>query len=166
MTYTEYRQARQDAFNALPLFWAFNKEQFKEAMEARGLTENDTDKLYKLPNGGGAMYLKTDAPIVRKFFEDSEKEPKLSTLMKDFAFAKDAIYYEMCNHEYGINGQGNWDVCSCFADEELPYYGDEYYGAQELEMYFDAMNWGDDTRRAWRAASNQYRKDANENGWF
>lgn len=165
MKYTEYKEQRQNAFNALPLFWAFGREQFKEQMEKRGLTENDTDKLYRFGDSG-AMYLKSDAPIIRKFFEDEANRPKLADLMKEYEFAEDAIYYELCNHEFAINSQGNWDVCNCFASEELPYYGDRYYGKEEREKYFDAMNWSETTRRAWKDAQARYYRDAEEHEWF
>jgi hypothetical protein len=165
MKYKEWKDARQNEFNALPLFWAFGREQFKKAMEERGLTENDTDKLYRLGDSG-AMYLKSDADKINAYFKAQEQKPKLADLMRDYDFAKDAIYYEMCNHEYAINYQRNWDVCNCFADEELPYYGDDYYGKDELNRYFDIMNWGDETRRAWKDAKAQYYKHAEENGWF
>jgi formylglycine-generating enzyme required for sulfatase activity len=161
LTYEEYRKQRENELNNLPIFYAFTNAQFKRAMEERGLTENDTDKLYKLGNTGG-FYLKSDAPLIKKYIEGD----KLAELMKDFEFAKSAIYYEMCNHEYGINWQGNYDVCNCFADRELPYYGDDYYGEEECKYYFDIMQWGDETRRAWRAAESKYRKMAEGHDWY
>lgn len=161
MTYAEYTKQRQNEYNALPIFYAFSNAQFKQAMEERGLTENDTDKLYKLGNTGG-FYLKSDAERIHNFF----KGDKLTELMKDFEFAKGAIYYEMCNHEYGTNWQGNWDVCSCFTERELPYYGDDYYGAEECKRYFDIMKWSDDTRRAWSEAQREYYNNASKNGWI
>lgn len=36
MTYKEYRDAQQAEFDALPIFWAFGRQQFKQAMEERG----------------------------------------------------------------------------------------------------------------------------------
>ena len=33
---------------------------------------------------------------------------------KNKTFARSAISYEMRNHEYGINWEGDYDVCSCF----------------------------------------------------
>lgn len=114
MTYQEYKKARQDEFNNLPIFFAFSNEQFKRAMEERGLTENDVDKVYRF-GGTGGFYLKKDADVIRNFMN---KPDKLNEYMKNPEFAESAFYYEMGNHEYHINWQGDWDVCSCFGDCE------------------------------------------------
>ena len=154
MKYAEYKEQKQKEFDALPIFWAFGKEQFKEAMEARGLTAKDTDKIYSL--GAGGYYLKTDAQLIHDYMN---KPDEMAELMQDYDFAKDAIYEEMCNHEFSINDQGNWDVCNC-------YYGDRLYGKEEREKYFDAMNWSETTRRAWKDAQARYYRDAEANDWF
>ena len=42
--------------------------------------------------------------------------------MKDAEFAIGAFVYEMQNHEYAINRyQGDYDVLSCFCDNELEF---------------------------------------------
>lgn len=111
ITYKEYREAKSKSINDLPIFWAFSNEQFKEAMEKRGLTENDTNKIYKLPIPGG-FYLKSDAEIIRAYFS---KEDEILKLLKSKRFAYEAFSYEMNNHEYAINYyQGDYDVLSCF----------------------------------------------------
>ena len=79
MTYQEYKKARQDEFNNLPIFFAFSNEQFKRAMEERGLTENDVDKVYRF-GGTGGFYLKKDADIIRNFMN---KPDKLNEYMKN-----------------------------------------------------------------------------------
>ena len=110
MTYEEYKNKRQEEFNYLPIFYAFSNEQFEAAMNERGLTLKDTDKIFKLGDTGG-FYLKKDAEIIRAYFS---KQDELSELMKDKTFATEAFLYEMNNHEYAINWQGDYDVCSCF----------------------------------------------------
>ena len=45
MKYIELRKQHQDKVDALPLKFAFSKEQFKSAMSELGLTESDTDKI-------------------------------------------------------------------------------------------------------------------------
>ncbi len=119
MTYEEWKDTRQKEFNSLPIFFAFNNQQFKEAMEERGLTENDTDKIYKL--GYGGFYLRTDAQKIRDFILMPNELPEL---MKDHNFAVSAFLYEMQNHEYAINRyQRDFDVCDCFLESE-PEFGD------------------------------------------
>jgi hypothetical protein len=122
MTYQEYQAKRQEECNALPLFFAFSNEQFKKHMEERGLTENDTDKIYRLGDTGG-FYLRSDAALIKEYFQND----KLFELMQDPEFATSAFRFEMDNHEYSINWQGDWDVCSCFSKKELEYGEDKDY---------------------------------------
>lgn len=154
MTYDEYKQQRQDAFNSLPIFFAFSKEQFKEAMESRGLTVDDTDKLYSFPGGG--FYLRSDADIVRAFFN---KPDPIKELMNDEGFAESAFYYEMANHEYHINWQGDWDVCSCFGnceyDEEKTYVD-----------YLKEEGYSDKTILAYHRARKKFLKYCNDNDMY
>lgn len=148
MTYKEYRDERQNAFNELPIFWAFSNEQFREAMEKRGLTGHDTDKVYRLTASG--FYLKADAQKIADYFNAPDPLPEL---MKDRTFAYEAILYEMANHEYCINWQGDYDVCSCFGEIEHSDSPDE------LERYFDKLGWGQETRQAYFDARRQHIMD-------
>lgn len=154
MKYEEWKSIRQSEFNNLPIFYAFSDRQFKAAMEKRGLTENDTDQIYAL--GLGGYYLKKDADAIRDWFN---KPNELPELMKDFDFAVGAFYYEMCNHEYGINWQRDWDVCQCFGDCE---YGDGKYGRE----YLKEMGYGDDVCKAYEFAKRKYYREAEKNEWF
>jgi hypothetical protein len=98
-------------------------------MEARGLTEDDTDKIYRLGDTGG-YYLRSDSPIIRAYFKKDKDDKSLADLMKDHDFAVSAFRYEMDNHEYAINTyQGDWDVCNCFSKTELEY--EEYKSYKE-----------------------------------
>ena len=154
--YREYRERRQAEFNALPIFFAFGKEQFKKAMEERGLTENDTDKVYALSGGAGGLYLRKDAQIIRDYFSKPDELPEL---MKDLEFAEDAFYEEMCNHEYGINWQGDGEVCSCFG------YVD-YEEGENGTGYLRKMGFSGDVVGAYLRAKRRYYKAAEENEWF
>lgn len=154
MNYREYKEVKQKGFNDLPIFFAFGRTQFKEAMEERGLTEKDTDKIYGL--GAGGYCLRSDAPLIREWFS---KKDELPELMKDYDFAEDAFFYEMQNHEFGINSQGDWDVCSCFGDCE---YDDSKGGSE----YLREMGYGESTINAYRGAKKKYYKMALENDWF
>ena len=129
MTYKEYKEARQKEANELPLKYAFSNEQFKEMMESWGLTVNDTDKIYRLSFGGG-FYLKKDAEIIRAYFS---KPSEIKKYMRDKEFALEAFEYEMDNHEYAINWQGDWDVCSCFSTRELEFAEDKTYSDYLIE---------------------------------
>jgi len=52
--YTDLKNRQQEEFNAFPLGAAFGNKQFAEMMQAWGLTENDTDKIYSI--GGGVFF--------------------------------------------------------------------------------------------------------------
>ena len=156
MNYQQYKKQSQKSFDELPIFFAFSNSQFKEEMEKRGLTEKDVDKVYRLGSGFGGYYLKSDAEIIRAFFN---KEDDLPELMQDQDFAVSAFYYEMCNHEYGINYQGDWDVCSCFGNCKY----DTYKSGAE---YLKEIGYGDNVIRAYQIAKSKYNKAAMENEWF
>lgn len=156
MTYLEYRDARQKEFDELPIFWAFSKEQFRQAMEERGLKETDTDKIYSL--GAGGFYLRSDAEIIKAHFN---KPDELKTLMQDKEFAVSAFYYEMGNHEYHINWEADWDVCNCFCFKELEY--------EEQKTYIDYLTedgYDDKVIGYYREAKSKFLKDADEKGWY
>lgn len=155
MTYKEYKEKEQAEFNKLPIFWAFSQRQFKEEMEKRGLTENDTDKLYSFGDMGG-FYLKTDAQIIRDYFDRPNELPEL---MKDQVFAEDAFLYEMRNHEYHINWQADWDVCSCFGHCK-------YEEGKGGLSYLQEMGYGTETMVAYQIARQKFYKAVEENGWM
>ena len=153
MTYEEFINAKQKEVNELPLFFAFSDKQMDQQLAERGATRSD---VYSLGNYG-AFYLKKDKEIIRAYFL---KEDKLPELMKDEQFAEDAFYYEMCNHEYGINWQADWDVCSCFASKEL-----EYDEEKDWRNYLEESGLGY-CRKSYSKALMRYREDAMNNEWF
>lgn len=148
MKYTEYTKKKQKEFNALPIFYAFSNAQLKKELAKRGLTMADTDQLYRLGETGG-FYLKKDADVVRAYFNREDDLPKL---MQSRAFAVDAFSYEMANHEYEINWQADYDVCSCFCGCE--YGDDKTYKDYLTEGGYDAKIIG-----YYREALGVYRKE-------
>lgn len=70
-------------------------------------------------------------------------------------YARSAFLYEMFNHEYGINWQGDWDVLSCFGDVE-------YRDDDGLPGYFDQLHFTDAQRRAYMDARRQYFKETED----
>lgn len=128
MNYQEWKEARQAEFNKLPIFYAFGEAQFKEQLEKRGIKRDEAaDKVYGM--GAGGFFLKTDKAIIEAYFaKDTDKELR-GMMEADADFARDAIEYEMRNHEYPINWEGDYDVCSCFGNVE---YGDDKYATDYL----------------------------------
>ena len=130
MTYIEYKQQRQNEFNALPVFYAFSDEQFDRALEDRHLTREQA-KTALCRFWGGGFYLRSDRDQIFNWI----KSDRLSELMKDPKFAEDAFLYEMNNHEYAINWEGDWDVCNCFGN--CKYSEDKSYIDYLNELGFD-----------------------------
>lgn len=70
--------------------------------------------------------------------------------LRDYEHAKEAFKYEMYNHEYAINCQGDWDVINCFCKVE--YEGD----GSEIEQ----TPWNDEVKRAYRDAAHEVTRNA------
>ena len=101
--YVEMKKRHEERINALPLMFAFSDKQFKEGMERWGLTENDTDKIYKLGSTGG-FYQRKDSTLIFSTFEQNENEMN-EAILADYdgtGFIKDMFLYELANHEYCI----------------------------------------------------------------
>ena len=156
ITYKEYKENRQKDFNALPIFWAFSNEQFKEECNKRGFEpEKAREYLYSL--GAGGYYLKADAPIIHDYMN---KPDEIHELMKDEEFAESAFYYEMGNYEYHINNwQGNYDVLSCFG--KITFNDDD-----SAKDYFKELNFEPQTIQAFYKARKRFLTDAAENDWY
>lgn len=144
MTYEEYTQARQKAWNELPVFYAFGQDQFDKALQAHGYKKKDIKDIVSL--GYGAFCHRSALAAVKAFTEADS----LSELMKDYDFAYGAIYYEMANHEYHINWEGDYDVLACFGSIE---WHDDDVGA-----YFKELAWEPQTIKAYIAARFDYLK--------
>jgi hypothetical protein len=101
--YAEMKERQQARINALPLMFAFSQKQFKEGMEKWGLTENDTNKIYKLGSTGG-FYRREDSKLIFSTFEESaiEMQEAIQADSDGTGFIKDMFLYELANHEYCI----------------------------------------------------------------
>lgn len=71
---------------------------------------------------------------------------------ESFDYWKSAFLHEMYNHEYGINWQSDFDVCSCFANCNGVK---DYTSASEL---FAACGFSDTQKAAYMAAQREYFK--------
>ena len=145
MKYKEYTEKRQDEFNKLPLFWAFSDKQFEEALAARGVAVADArEHVYRFGQTGG-FYLKKDAPIIHEYFK-KDRDAELRDIMNaDAGFAFEAFEYEMYNHEYPINWEGDYDVATCFGHAD---FAENKSG----EDYLREMGYNDDVVKQWYAA--------------
>lgn len=107
--YLELRKKHQKEHDEFPIAYAFNKEQLAEALERLGA--KDISECVTIFNIGDIVK-KTDADRYLAMLDRHTKE--LHEAMKNEEFAEEAFLYEMDNHEYAINYDGDGDVLGCF----------------------------------------------------
>jgi hypothetical protein len=85
-----------------PMFFAFDKEQFKRGMEKFGLTEHDTDQICSF-GGTGGYYRKSDAPRLLEMFDRHHKERQdaINSDKSGTGYIFQMFYYELAAQEYG-----------------------------------------------------------------
>lgn len=152
------RQQREfDAFSDQWCFYAFSNQQLEEGLSRLKPKLSEGEKVVRF--GAGCFCAKSkvsELSAMSKRFHD-----ELRDAMGDRAFARGAFLYEMNNHEYGINWQADWDVCNCFAPEELEY-GDE----KTFRDYLLAAGYGTETLFDYRDARREHFRIAEEEGWY
>lgn len=147
MKYSELIEKTTKRVNDLPMIFAFSSEQLDNALDDMGLSMKDMkgDKLIRM--GFGAFCLKSDLDYVLSELdavEDMKRE-----FIKDYEHAYDAFFYEMGNHEYHINYEGDWDVLSCFGLNDDVC---EYEDGKDVDEYMDAMGLSPVTKAAYHDA--------------
>lgn len=105
--YLDLKQRHQKEVEDFPIAYAFNAKQLKEAIAKLGATKEEVTTL-----GYGTVIKRTDISAFEELLEDHRHELKMAMKDKDFAYA--AFLYEMDNHKYAINWDGDADVLSCF----------------------------------------------------
>lgn len=146
--YAEMKARHQERVNALPIKFAFSMEQFRTAMKEWGLTENDTDKIYKM-GGTGGFYRREDSQLIFRTFEENEIEKKaaISNDLDGSGFIKDMFLYELANHEYCIT----YDLEPTF--DALGLTEDEVLNNPQLLNGLKAARW-------------EYLAEAEAKGWY
>lgn len=77
-------------------------------------------------------------------------EYSLKALDNDFEYWKSAIKYELYNHEYAINYQGDWEVINCFG--RVAWLGD----CAGTDDYLNKSTLNDIQKKAYIAARAEY----------
>ena len=109
-TYGELQKAHREELNAFPIAYAFNKEQLERALEKLGATRDEVVSLF----GHGDIVRKADAKSYIDMLERHIRELQ-EHLKEDETWSEKAFLYEMDNHEYAINMDGDEEVLRCFA---------------------------------------------------
>ena len=147
-TYQELKARHEKELNALPLGFAFSEEQFEKMKLKLGVKENS--ELYRLGNTGG-FYRKVDSELIHNTFKRHAEERRRAIFTEsgiNAEYVQSMFYYEMCNHEFGINWDGKADVLSA---------------CDLTEKQLDSIP---ELKQAWNAAKKQYDTAAEKNGWF
>lgn len=96
ITYKQFKDIQAKGINDFPMFFAFNDSQFEEGKQKLGITSNSE----LLSIGMGGYIRKTDRELFKLTL--SNKNKALKEFLKDNDNLKDALVYELNNHEYFI----------------------------------------------------------------
>lgn len=116
---------------------------FKE--EVKGMIYNPVAFAYMYD----AEFVKHHKELYQKLQEQKEKAAT------SYEYLKNAFLYEMYNHEYGINWQADYDTLSAF-------YNIQYHD-NDLQAYFNELNFNDTQKQAYLDARKQYHREQKEN---
>ena len=106
--YLDLLEKHRKEISDFPIAYAFNEKQLKEALEKLGATKDECVTIFN----HGDIVKKENAPKFLKMLKRHVEEVK--DLLKDEEVAEAAFLYEMDNHEYAINWDGDDDVLRCF----------------------------------------------------
>ena len=123
-----------------PIAYAFNEKQLQAALEKLGATKEECVTVF----GHGDIVKRENAKPFLEMLKRHTDEVK-QKLIADHEFAEEAFLYEMDNHEYAINWDGDDDVLDCFGLiyaelEELDLH-EAYHRAVRRHMKH-AEEWG------------------------
>lgn len=108
--YLDLKKKHEEELSAFPIAYAFNDEQLKEALVKLGA---ESTKECVTVFGHGDIVKKENAKPFIEMLKRHTNEIK-QRIKDDPDFAQAAFLYEMDNHEYAINWDGDDDVLDCF----------------------------------------------------
>ena len=137
--YLDLQKKQHDEINNFPVAYAFSDEQLERALEKLGAKSKDECVTVF---GHGDIVKRENAKPFLDMLKRHTQEVKEA--MKNKEFAEAAFRYEMDNHEYAINWDGDADVLGCFSMDykELREMGleDAYRRARNGHMkYFEEL---------------------------
>ena len=137
--YVQLRDRQMDELNNFPIAYAFDEKQLEEALQKLGATKEECITIF----GHGDIVKKENAP---KFIDMLKRHTdEVKEALKDKEFALAAFLYEMDNHEYVINYDGDGDILGCFGmeKEDLEEMSLEDVYMLARKKHFDHMReWG------------------------
>lgn len=107
--YLDLQKRHQKEYEDFPIAYAFSDKQLEEALIKLNAEKSECVTVF----GHGDIVKKTDVPALYSMLKRHTKE--LHEALQDKEFAEAAFLYEMDNHEYAINWDGDADVLACFS---------------------------------------------------
>lgn len=130
--YLDLQKRQMKEFEEFPIAYAFNEKQLEEALVKLGAEKSECVTVF----GHGDILKKKDVPALNAMLKRHTKE--IHEALEDKEFAEAAFLYEMDNHEYAINWDGDADVLACFSLDEKKLHemglGDAYRNARRAHM--------------------------------
>jgi hypothetical protein len=130
--YLDLQKRQMKEFEEFPIAYAFNEKQLEEALAKLGAEKSECVTVF----GHGDVLKKKDVPALNAMLKRHTTE--IHEALKDKEFAEAAFLYEMDNHEYAINWDGDADVLACFSLDEKKLHemglGDAYRNARRAHM--------------------------------
>ena len=139
--YLELQKRHQKELNDFPIAYAFSKEQLEEALLKLGA--KSTDECVTI-TGYGDIVKRENAPKFKAMLKRHTKEIH-DLLQNNEQDAEEAFIYEMDNHEYAINWDGDADILGAFALDEkslIEMNLERAYSRARKQHYKNATEWG------------------------
>lgn len=110
--YLDLRKKHEKELNDFPMKYAFSDEGLDKALKELDAKVEECTSI----TGCGDVIRKKDVPDWIGLMKRQKAE--LDELMEDHDVAYEAFLYEMNNHEYAINWEGDAEVLGCFGMNE------------------------------------------------
>lgn len=139
--YLDLKKKHEKEVSDFPIAYAFNDEQLKEALAKLGA--KSTQECVTVFGHGDIVKRENAKPFIEML--KGHTIALKDKMRHDIEFAEAAFLYEMDNHEYAINWDGDEEILNCFglSEEELVKFGlkTAYMSARRRHMK-NAEEWG------------------------
>lgn len=139
--YLEMKKRHEEELSKFPIAYAFNDEQLKGALVKLGVKSKEECVTVF---GYGDIVKKENAPKLIDMLKRHTKEVK-DAIKNDVDFAYEAFRYEMDNHEYAINLDGDEEIlaCFCISWNDIQEWGLQLAWSKARREHFEQMEgWG------------------------
>ena len=131
MTYLELNNILEELITQLPIFYAFNQEQFSDGCKKLAV-EIPKEELCSI--GFGGFMLKKDFPQWEKYLDDSAQARE--EFLSDYGNLVEAFRYELANHEYIVTYDHTeaWDALGLDYDHATKDQMNAFFEAREMYL--------------------------------